>query len=69
VLPFGNSHMPAMNWARPPENISIPMIALGVWMFLVLTLYMENMNAVEAKFNNPLAKSKLVLGSCKVRTL
>ena len=32
VFPLGNSHMPASNWASPPQKMAIPTTTFGVLM-------------------------------------
>lgn len=58
VLPRGNSHIPAKNWARPPEKHAMPTTTLGVWISLAFTLYRERMNVVDANENRPLRSGK-----------
>lgn len=53
VFPLGNSHMPAMNCARPPQNMAIPTTALGATMCRAPALYSESIKVVDANEKRP----------------
>lgn len=55
VFPLGNSHMPAMNCARPPQNMAIPTTALGAMMCRAPALYSESIKVVDANEKRPLS--------------
>ena len=55
VLPVANSHMPAKNWASPPQKMAIPTTTFGAVMPRVWRLYNDKIKVVEAKENKPLS--------------
>ena len=54
AFPRGNSHMPAMNCARPPQNMAIPTTAFGSTMLRAPALNSDKINVVDAKEKSPL---------------
>lgn len=47
--------MPAMNCARPPQNMAIPTTALGATMCRAPALYSESIKVVDANEKRPLS--------------
>ena len=48
--------MPAMNCARPPQNIAMPTTAFGATTWRVPALNKESINVVDAKEKSPLKR-------------
>ena len=56
IFPLGNSHMPAINCARPPQNMAMPTTAFGATIWRVPALNKESINVVDAKEKSPLKR-------------
>jgi hypothetical protein len=61
AFPLGNSHIPAMNCARPPQNTAMPTTAFGAAMLRAPALNRDRINVVDAKENSPLDGYQLLV--------